>query len=214
MKIRFKYEKNEPVKYVGHLDVMAMFDRVFRRSNIKVQFSQGFTQRSQIIFALPTSVGIISKCELFEVEIPDANASDIPKIVEKLNSNLPNGFIIKEAYEVNDSTSIMSKVESAQYIINVKLDEENISKVQELFKQDKIFVKRVAKNNMEYDMNITPYVLELEITPVDKGVDICAKLKSGSKENLKPDYIIQAITNCNIDIIDYQITKTNVIINE
>ena len=51
-----------------------------------------------------------------------------------------------ELLNINDKTK--------NYTINVKLDEENISKVQELFKQDKIFVKRVAKNNVEYDMNI------------------------------------------------------------
>ena len=32
LKVRFKYEKNDLVKYVGHLDVMAMFDRVFSKT--------------------------------------------------------------------------------------------------------------------------------------------------------------------------------------
>ncbi len=214
MKVRFKYEKNEQVKYVGHLDVMSMFDRVFRRCDIKLKFSQGFTQRSQIIFALPSSVGVISKCEYFEVEIPQIQQKDIQCIVEKLNKNLPNGFFIIDAYEVSEVSSIMSLVESAKYEMHIKLSEQDIPKVNNLFNEEKIFVKRLAKNGIEYDMNIRPYIIDANIEKKEQGVIIYIQLKSGSKENLKPDYIIQALQNYSINIIDYQIIKTNVLLSK
>ena len=131
MKVRFKYEKNDLVKYVGHLDVMAMFDRVFRRSNIEIEFSQGFTKRSQIIFALPSSVGVISLCEYFEVEMPNISKQDLPNIVEKLNKNLPLGFKIVEAIESESIASIMSRVTSAEYEFEILASNEEIQKIEE-----------------------------------------------------------------------------------
>lgn len=212
MKVRFKYEKNEPVKYVGHLDVMSMFDRVFRRCDIRIQFSQGFTQRSQIIFALPSSVGVISKCEFFEVEIPDITKQDIPSIVDKLNNNLPIGFRIIEAIETEEKASIVTRVVGADYEINIKTKE--ISKIQQLFNQEQIYVERVAKNGIKYDMNIKPYILEFKIEKVnDNQLKILTKLKSGSNENLKPDYVISAILKNGIVLEDYQITKANVLLS-
>lgn len=214
LKIRFKYEKNDLVKYVGHLDVMSMFDRVFRRANIQVEFSQGFTKRSQIVFALPSSVGVISKCEFLEVEIPNIFYEDIPKITEKLNKHLPDGFVITQACEVKGYGSIVTKVECAEYEFRIKAGKNEIEKILKLYSNEKIFVKRTAKNGIVYDMNIKPYILDMNIETNENEVIIYTTLKSGSRENLKPDYIIQAMQNVGIDIIDYQIIKTNVILNE
>lgn len=214
MKVRFKYEKNDLVKYVGHLDVMAMFDRVFRRSNIEIEFSHGFTKRSQIIFALPSSVGVISLCEYFEVEIPNIFKQDLTSIVDKLNENLPLGFKIVEAIESESIASIMSRVISAKYEFEILATNEEIQKIQKLFSKEKIYVQRVAKNDVTYDMNIRPYILDMNVEKIEDGkIKIYANIKSGSKENLKPDYVIQAIEKANIQINDYQIIKTNVLLD-
>lgn len=213
MKVRFKYEKNDLVKYVGHLDVMAMFDRVFRRSNIEIEFSQGFTKRSQIIFALPSSVGLISLCEYFEVEIPNLCRENIQDIVYTLNENLPLGFKIVEAIETENTASIMSRVISAEYEFDINASAEEIEKIEKLFDEERIYVKRMAKNDAIYDMNIRPYILNIKLEKIAKDkMKIYTNIKSGSRENLKPDYIIQAIENANIQISDYQIIKTNVIL--
>ena len=41
MKIRIKFAKYGTMKFIGHLDVMRFFQKVFRRANIDIAFSEG-----------------------------------------------------------------------------------------------------------------------------------------------------------------------------
>ncbi len=209
MRIRFKYEKNEEVKYIGHLDVMSMFDRAFRRANIAIEYSQGFHQRSQIIFALPSSVGVISKCEYFTVNIED-NIT-IEESIERLNNELPKGFKIIEAIEFSKDINIVLAVKEAKYRITV--ESTMFKEIKQLFTQDTIYVTRIVrKNNVEYKMNIVPYINSIEIEKNGNDlINIYVNIKAGAEENLKPDYIIQALLEYKIDIRDYQIYKEEVI---
>jgi len=209
LRIRFKYEKNEEVKYIGHLDVMSMFDRAFRRANIAIEYSQGFHQRSQIIFALPSSVGVISKCEYFTVNIED-NIT-IEESIERLNNELPKGFKIIEAIEFSKDINIVLAVKEAKYRITV--ESTMFKEIKQLFTQDTIYVTRIVrKNNVEYKMNIVPYINSIEIEKNGNDlINIYVNIKAGAEENLKPDYIIQALLEYKIDIRDYQIYKEEVI---
>ena len=41
MKVRIKFSKEGPVKFVGHLDTMRYFQKAIRRANLPVAFSGG-----------------------------------------------------------------------------------------------------------------------------------------------------------------------------
>ena len=38
-KLRFYFSKADEVKYVGHLDMIELFDRAFRRAKLPISFS-------------------------------------------------------------------------------------------------------------------------------------------------------------------------------
>ena len=220
-KIRLKYEKNDEVKYLGHLDTVTMFDRTFRRSNIDIKFSQGFNPKANIVFALPSGSGLISKSEIVEIELE--NDIDANEIIDILNNNLPIGFKIVEANYVTDNKSLMAKVIESEYEVYIKFENSNsdklVNSIKNIFNSNEIFVdKKVKPDKPKIQIDIKPYLIYVY---VEKYVDnenydmvIKMKAKAGSKENLRPDYIIQAIENNNIDIYDYQIIRTNLILNE
>lgn len=221
-KIRLKYEKNDEVKYLGHLDTMTMFDRTFRRANIKLKFSQGFNPKPSIVFALPSGSGLISKSEIIEVELEEN--IDENDLVERLNNNLPNGFKVLTASNAPDNKSLMAKVIESEYEVYIKFENEDnkeklVKKVTEIFISDEILVdKKVKADKPKVDINIKPFIIYVYVEKhVDNDeYDICIKMKAkaGSKDNLRPDYIIQAIEKNNIEIYNYQIIRTNLILNE
>lgn len=43
MKVRIKFSKEGPMKFVGHLDTMRYFQKAIRRANLPVAFSGGFS---------------------------------------------------------------------------------------------------------------------------------------------------------------------------
>ena len=42
MKIRIKFRKQGAVKFVGHLDIMRYFQKVMRRADVDIRYSEGF----------------------------------------------------------------------------------------------------------------------------------------------------------------------------
>ena len=58
MKIRIKFQKQGTVRFIGHLDVMRYFQKVMRRAEVDIRYSEGFSPHQIMSFASPLSVGL------------------------------------------------------------------------------------------------------------------------------------------------------------
>ncbi|MCG8568511.1 MAG: TIGR03936 family radical SAM-associated protein [Spirochaetes bacterium] len=67
---RFQYfiqfSKKSLFKYLGHLDLLSYFERLFRKSGIKLKFTEGFNPHPKLQFTPPLALGIESDCEILE----------------------------------------------------------------------------------------------------------------------------------------------------
>ena len=70
MKVRIKFSKNGPVKFIGHLDVMRYFQKAIRRAEVDIAYSKGFSPHQIMSFAAPLGVGQTSESEYFDIELP------------------------------------------------------------------------------------------------------------------------------------------------
>ena len=61
---RLLFEKAGDAVYLSHLDLMRVFQRAFRRADIMIWHSQGFSPRAYVSIALPLPVGSESCCEI------------------------------------------------------------------------------------------------------------------------------------------------------
>lgn len=48
------------MKFIGHLDMVRYFQKVMRRSEVDVAYSEGFSPHQKMSFAAPLSVGVLS----------------------------------------------------------------------------------------------------------------------------------------------------------
>ena len=69
MKIRVRFSKQGQMKFIGHLDMVRYFQKVMRRGEIDVAYSEGFSPHQKMSFAAPLSVGVLSKGEYFDMEV-------------------------------------------------------------------------------------------------------------------------------------------------
>ena len=60
MKIRIKFSKTGTMKFIGHLDIMRYFQKVMRRSEVNIAYSEGFSPHQKMSFAAPLGVGLTS----------------------------------------------------------------------------------------------------------------------------------------------------------
>ena len=68
MKIRIKFSKQGAMKFIGHLDTMRYFQKVMRRADVDIRYSEGFSPHQIMSFAAPLGVGITSNGEYVDIE--------------------------------------------------------------------------------------------------------------------------------------------------
>lgn len=117
-RLRLKFGRGEEVKFISHLDVMRFWERVLRRGEIPVAYSQGFTPHPRISVAAPLAVGVTSEAELMDVWL---NLWMPPQsFVMRVKSQLSQGFEVFEVWEVGLSVpSLQSCLALAEYHVAV-----------------------------------------------------------------------------------------------
>ena len=68
MKIRIKFRKWGVMKFIGHLDMMRYFQKVMRRADVDIRYSEGFSPHQIMSFAAPLGVGITSDGEYLDID--------------------------------------------------------------------------------------------------------------------------------------------------
>jgi len=94
-RVRLKFTKEEPIKYLGHLDLMKLLERAVRRADLPMIYSQGFNPKIKLSIAWPLSVGMTSICEYADIQLDKWIA--VEKLAPLLNSIMPVGCRVLEA---------------------------------------------------------------------------------------------------------------------
>ena len=75
MKIRIKFRKFGPVRFIGHLDLMRFFQKMIRRADLDIAYSNGFSPHQIMSFAAPLGVGLESNGEYMDIEVHSVTTS-------------------------------------------------------------------------------------------------------------------------------------------
>ena len=92
MKIRMKFSKQGPLKFIGHLDIMRYFQKVMRRADVDIRYSEGFSPHQIMSFASPLGVGILSNGEYVDIEVN--STKDSKTMIEQINRENAEGFCV------------------------------------------------------------------------------------------------------------------------
>ena len=131
MKIRIKFAKYGTMKFIGHLDVMRFFQKVFRRANVDIAFSEGMSPHMILSFAAPLGLGAEGMSEYADIQInssvPGASAAALPQeyvqdVLQRMNSVSVEGIEFLDFRPIPDgkASKAMSLVTAADYVIRVR----------------------------------------------------------------------------------------------
>lgn len=170
MKARIKFQKYGSMKFIGHLDVMRYFQKLFRRAGIDNEYSKGFSPHQIMSFAAPLGVGLTSDAEYLDVAL--LSSEDSKTMVERMNTAASEGIRITGFFPLLDPienqrvVTAMSLVGAADYLISLK-DGYSIAGIpnQEVFRerfltfisQSEIIVDKKTKNS-EKEVDIKPMI--------------------------------------------------------
>lgn len=192
MKIRIKFSKQGTMKFIGHLDVMRYFQKVMRRANVDIRYSEGFSPHQIMSFAAPLGVGLTSQGEYVDIEVLSTDSSS--EMLRRINEAMVDGFTAL-SYKLLPETAgnAMSIVAAADYVLTFRAgyepaDWEAFTKgFTEFLQRDQIPVMKKTKKG-EKEIDIRPMIYGMEI----KDTQIWLRTAAGSTANLKPDMVIKA----------------------
>lgn len=200
MKIRIKFAKRDNMKFIGHLDVMRYFQKVMRRAEVDIAYSEGFSPHQIMSFAAPLGVGLTSEGEYLDIEVHSTDSSY--EMIEKMNSTMVEGMQVLSYVVLDDNAkNAMSLVAGADYIVkyrdgyrpDVFKDDEALKEAFDKFiNQNEIKVIKATKKS-EKEVDIKGMIYE---TAINDGA-IFMKLATGSAKNLKPELVMNAFHQAN-----------------
>jgi len=190
-----KFIKGSGIKFISHLDLMRTFQRAIRRAGLPISYSKGFNPHADISFATPLSVGTWSTGEYLNMELDEK--LDEKYIMEKMNDNLPGEIRIVYVKEIDDKLpALMAIVAGSSYqitIVNIKEKGLDKALLEEFIIRPVIEVTKYGKNG-EKIVDIKPMIRELKLIEQDDDSSIIYTVTdSGSKSNLNPELIVQAM---------------------
>ena len=199
MKIRIKFRKWGSMKFIGHLDMMRYFQKVMRRADVDIRYSEGFSPHQIMSFAAPLGVGITSDGEYLDIEVHSTKSSK--EMIDDLNTTMVDGVDIVGYVELPDSAKpAMSIVAAADYILSYKEGYEVPFSVKEwkkhvddLFTSQNTFtiIKKTKKSEREVDLK--PLVYAFDVIECEGKPAFYINVSTGSVDNIKPELLLASI---------------------
>ena len=217
MRIRIRFSKEGPVRFVGHLDFMRSFQKSVKKSGLPACYSAGFNPHMLLSFAAPLAIGEETRGDYADVDFafrdnapltpqeayrlsdmgleneqlpPPPAAPDFCRI---LSAAMPEGVSVNGAARVGliKGSKAMALVRYASWEIRPVdgfLSGVDIPVQLSAFcSQNSIVIHKKAKNS-EKDVDIRPLIRHLA---ADDGI-IFLTCAAGSTENLKPAAVMEA----------------------
>ncbi len=173
------------MKFIGHLDMVRYFQKVMRRANVDICYSEGFSPHQKMSFAAPLSVGVISKGEYFDIEVNSSLSSK--EMIKNINAQNVEGVKVVSYKELPEGAkNAMSIVAGADYFVYTDLFTEE--QVNDFYAQDEInILKKTKKSEKIVDIKLMIHEMKFN----EDGIFM--KVSQGSAANLKPDLVMSAL---------------------
>ncbi len=194
MKVRVKFKKYGPIRFIGHLDVMRYFQKAIRRAELDIAYSAGYSPHQIMSFASPLGVGLESNGEYMDIELNTVTTSQ--DIMDRLNAVAADGIEVISVKELPEGAgNAMASVAAAGYTIRFREGrapgfsmKDNLARFLE---QEQILItKETKKSTLEVDLK--PGIYEFEI---NEDGSIYILVDASSSGNIRPAVLIEAFLN-------------------
>ena len=191
MKLRIKFRKYGPVRFIGHLDVMRFFQKAIRRAELDIAYTGGFSPHQIMTFAAPLGVGLESNGEYMDIEVHSLSSSQ--DVVDRLNAVSVYGVEILSARVLPDNAgNAMASVAAASYTVRFRAGRAPHNDIMQILpgflaKENIPFTKETKKGTRELDLRPGIYELKWDGKAFSMLVD------ASSAGNIKPGQVIETL---------------------
>ena len=189
---RITFTRDRTVRFVGHLDLAKTWERILRRADLPVAYSQGFHPLPKITFASALPVGCTSECELMDVVLSEP--MDPSDVMARLAPALPAGIAVTSVAQVPlDAPALQAELRWTEYLVTVETDEasEQIEQKMRAF----LAAPTLPRERRGKSYDLRPLVLSLSAEAVpDSSAQIVMRLLADANAGTgRPDEVLAAL---------------------
>jgi len=118
-RLRIRFNRGEEIKYISHLDLMRLWQRVLNRADVALAYSEGFNPHPRMSLAAPLALGVTSEAELMDIVL--TKWSSPHAFTTAVSRQLPRGVEIHQVYNTPlTMPSLQSQVRFAEYNVEIE----------------------------------------------------------------------------------------------
>lgn len=191
-RLRVTYTKEGALRYVGHLDMVKVWERILRRAGLPLAYSQGFHPQPKLQFASALPVGCASTAEVMDIILEQPLTPHAVR--QAIAPQLPQGMSVLSVVEAPlDAPALQASLQSADYALTLETTEP-IEAVQRRIQAllDAPTLPRQRRGKM-YDLR--PLILDLTIQQADEThLTLIARLQASQDGGTgRPDELLDAL---------------------
>lgn len=193
MKLRIKFKKFGPIRFIGHLDVMRFFQKAIRRAGIDVTYTAGFSPHQVMSFAAPLGVGLTSNGEYMDIQVNSMESCQ--DVLERLNrASVPGIQVVSVKVLPEGAGNAMASVAAASYTVCFREGREPKADMTAVLpgfmaKEHILITRETKKGSREVDLR--PGIYRLDWSESKKAFYMLVNASSGS--NIKPVQVVEAL---------------------
>lgn len=191
---RLTYSKEGLIRFISHLDLIRLWQRVFRRAGLSVRMSRGFSPHPLISFGPPLPLGVAGLREMLDVSFDPAQ--DMSRAGERIRAALPAGINLVDMRPIPESgASLCAEAALARYEAVLKgADAEGAAEkcVAALGAASIVVKRRTAKGERYRDIRPLIHGLRCEHGPGGTARLLCT-VGIGEKGTVNPHELLEAV---------------------
>ncbi|MBR0091566.1 MAG: DUF2344 domain-containing protein [Lachnospiraceae bacterium] len=220
IRVRLKFSKHGPIRFVGHLDLMRYFQKVMRRAGVDIAYSEGYSPHQLMSFALPLPTGATSDGEYVDLTLQSFRdirlhadeESDgcigetrdaLLRVTGRMNDVMREGIRVTDACILPEGAAkAMTAVSACRWRITFHEEDAAGARALELIRAaggtDGALSRFLSRKEIRVLKKTKKSERELDLRPLiyeacapDDGA-VSVLLKAGSEDNVKPVLFVAA----------------------
>jgi radical SAM-linked protein len=194
-RVACRFSREEPLKFISHLDIIRTLERAVRRAQLPVAYTQGHNPRARLSFASALGIGVTSEAELMVIELEQPLPAD--DIARRLNDQLPEGMRVLEVWSVPGYKGRyrLGDIDTAVYEMTIEgpIPEFIEDSAGQLIASPTYMITRETdKTSKEVDLRSLVTRVEVAGVTPDRAV-VRATARTGSQGGARPEEILRAL---------------------
>lgn len=206
MKLRVRLSKTGTARFFSHLDLQSALERILRRADLPIAYSQGFSPHPRISFGSALATGASSEGEFIDLEL--SRPVNPAEFLAQANAFSPRGLRFMEAREVPaKGDSLMALLDAAEYLLTLSgAALESLKEAVDRFRAAEVVDVVKEGRSGPRQVNIRPQVYDLEVTGADQ---LRAVVQTGPNGNLKPEDLVNGLRSLSPELGEPALVQTH-----